>query len=232
MMIDRSALAPNMAGSLGGTSYARVRDVIRQDIINGAFIAGARLKAVELAERYGVSPVPVREALQQLQGEGLVHIEPNRGARVRRIDAKFVADVFEIRELLSALLATKAAGRMTPAIIAELERHEAAFEAAIATSDVALILRANHAFHHAHISAADNPEAQQLMDKHLALLQTLRMRAGFSTERAPQMVEEHRAMLDGFRTRNARAVARWARRHTRGSHEDMIKRMHLQPCST
>ncbi len=62
--------------------YAR----IREDIIEGRIAADSRLKVRDLAARYDVSTNPVREALQQLRGEGFVVISPNRGARVRTID--------------------------------------------------------------------------------------------------------------------------------------------------
>lgn len=213
------------AEKLGGTSYARVRDVIRRDIVGGVFEAGARLKAVELAARYGVSQVPVREALQQLQGEGLVDIEPNRGARVRRIDAKFVSDVFEIRLRLSELLAAKAAERMTPAALAELERRQQVFEAAIAAGDVPSILQANRRFHDVYFRVADNPEAEKLMEQHRAMCHALRTKIGYSRGRLPTMIEEHRGLMHAFAMSRPLAAARWARRHTRASHEDVQRQL-------
>ena len=224
-----SPAGPLPAGPLlGGTSYARVRDVIRQDIVAGTFAAGARLKAQDLARRYGVSPVPVREALQQLQGEGLVVIEPNRGASVRRIDTRFLLDVFEIREALAGLLAAKAAERMTPAIMAQLDAEEAAFEEALGRGDLREALRANGAFHRIGYAAAGNAEALALMDRHLALIQTLRLRVGFSASRGPDMVAEHRALLESLRAGQPRAAARHARRHIRGSHDDLMRQIQGQ----
>lgn len=231
-MTDRSESIAGVMQALGKTSYSRVRDVLRQDIISGALGAGARLKAVELAERYGVSPVPVREALQQLQGEGLVDIEPNRGARVRRIDAKFLIDLFEIRQLLSGLMAAKAAKRMTPALLDELDQRQDTFEEAVATMDVTRIMRANLAFHHVYMVAADNHEAQQLMERHLALIQTLRLRIGISLERAPAMISEHKAILDAFHSGNARAAARAGRYHTIQSHAELIAQLQLRDAVT
>ena len=172
--------------------------------------------------------MPVREALQQLQGEGLVDIEPNRGARVRRISPKFLTDLFEIRQLLSGLLAAKAAKRMTPALLGELELRQVAFENAVASSNVAAIMRANLAFHQAYFVAADNAEAQQLMERHLALIQTLRLRIGVSPERAPAMIAEHRAILEAFRSGNARMAARAGRYHTIQSHAELLAQINLQ----
>ena len=67
---------------------------IRDDIVSGALRFGERITMDALASRYGVSHMPVREALRELQGEGLVQIEPNRGARVRSIDSSFVENLF------------------------------------------------------------------------------------------------------------------------------------------
>jgi DNA-binding GntR family transcriptional regulator len=81
----------------GQTRVLRLHDLIREDIVEGRLEPGARLKTAELAERYGTSTNPVREALHQLQGEGIVVISPNRGARVRPVGEEFVRNIYEIR---------------------------------------------------------------------------------------------------------------------------------------
>jgi len=80
---------------------ARVPDIqqrIRDDILAGELAFGTRITTAELAQRYGVSQMPIREALRELRGEGLVTMEPNRGARVRAIDPDFVGNIFDIRK--------------------------------------------------------------------------------------------------------------------------------------
>src|SRR5437764_1195259 len=84
---------------------------IRDDIVAGTLPLGSRITIDALALRYGVSHMPVREALRDLQGEGLVVIEPNRGARVRAIDARFVENIFEIRTALEVMMVRRAARR-------------------------------------------------------------------------------------------------------------------------
>ncbi len=79
--------------------------LIRDDIIQGRLPANSRLKIGSLAEYYGTSTTPIREALQQLRGEGFVIIEPNRGARVRPIDDNFIRDIYEIEALIEPYLA-------------------------------------------------------------------------------------------------------------------------------
>ena len=84
----------------GQPSYNRLRDLIRADIVEGRLPSGSRLKIADLAERYASSGIPVREALQQLQGEGIVIFEPNRGARVRQLDDDFLRNIHELRAVI------------------------------------------------------------------------------------------------------------------------------------
>src|SRR5664279_3570657 len=106
--------------NLGRTNYQRVRDIIRNDIITGQFQAGARLKISELVDRYGLSAMPIREAMQQLQGEGLVVLSANKGASVRRIDERFLWQVYEVRRALEAYFVAEMASRATEADVERL----------------------------------------------------------------------------------------------------------------
>ncbi|HVY49941.1 MAG TPA: GntR family transcriptional regulator, partial [Devosia sp.] len=81
-----------------------VYELIRDDIISGRLAANQRLKVADLAERLGTSTNPVREALQQLRGEGFVVMTPNRGARVRPMDEEFIRDIYEIEMLIEPAL--------------------------------------------------------------------------------------------------------------------------------
>src|SRR4051794_25739219 len=91
---------PHGAAPDDQTHCQRVVARIRADILRGIWRPDARLKVRDLAARYGVSPAPIREGLQQLQGEGLVVMEPQRGARVRRVDEQLVINIFDVREAL------------------------------------------------------------------------------------------------------------------------------------
>ena len=106
----------------GETNYNRLRDLIRADIVEGRLQAGARLKISELAKRYKSSGIPVREALQQLQGEGIVVFTPNRGARVRLIDEAFLRNIHDIRALLEPYLIRWFVRHRTEQQLVELDR--------------------------------------------------------------------------------------------------------------
>ena len=86
----------------------------------GDFRQGEWLKISILVERYGLSAAPIREALNQLEAEGLVELLPNRGARVRVITRDFIADLFEIRLAIEPILAQRSAAVASPEHVAQL----------------------------------------------------------------------------------------------------------------
>ncbi len=116
---------------------------IRDDIIEGTLQFGGRVTIDALATRYGVSHMPVREALRELRGEGLVVIEPNRGARVRTVDVSFVENLFETRTAIEVMMVRRAAARCTPHDIAEIRAIEQVLEQHIASGDHASVVAEN-----------------------------------------------------------------------------------------
>ncbi|WP_282026575.1 GntR family transcriptional regulator [Limimaricola cinnabarinus] len=110
------------------TSSSSIHAAIRHDILSGALEANARLKVSVLAKRHRTSANPVREALQQLRGEGLVLFVPNQGARVRPIDTEFVRDVAEVGYQLEPYLLKLFVETASAEDIAELERIEQEIE--------------------------------------------------------------------------------------------------------
>ena len=108
-----------------------VHQRLRNDIVSGAFAFGSRLLIEELAVRYGVSHMPIREALRVLHGEGLVVIEPNRGAHVRPLYRGFIEDLFDVRAAIEMMLARRAAERRTSEHLARLREAAAKLEACV-----------------------------------------------------------------------------------------------------
>jgi DNA-binding GntR family transcriptional regulator len=98
----------------------QVSEEIRAMILGGRLRPGGRLVEESLSAELGVSRVPVREALLALSAQGLVHIEPRRGATVAAVTPKIVAELVEVRALLEGLNARLAAQRHDPEIVAEL----------------------------------------------------------------------------------------------------------------
>jgi DNA-binding GntR family transcriptional regulator len=147
------------------TNATRVQDQLREAILTGALEPGSRLRAEALAERLRSSRTPVREALLLLAQEGLVQIEPRRGATVRTFDAADLSDLYEVRALIEPHAAALAAQRITVAEIDRLTKiHEqsAAYDAADEDS-VAAQLQLNDEFHRLILEAARSPRLTSAM---------------------------------------------------------------------
>src|SRR3954469_6351703 len=152
------------------TASSGICDRIRGDIVAGLLPFGGRLTLHRLATRYATGEMPVREALRQLQGEGLVVQTPNCGARVRAVDVDFVSNIFDLRIAIESMLARRAAERITPGDVTALEAVQDNFEACVAERDFVGALAANRAFHKIINAAASNPEASGLLDRHWSLI--------------------------------------------------------------
>ena len=138
-------------GEEGYSLSGRVFHTIRENILSGKYKCDEELKEKTLGDELGVSRTPVREALRQLELEGLVRIIPNRGAFVEGITKEDVKDIYEIRARLEGLCAKWAADRITKDQIAELEEniflvefHEVLYEA----SGSKMLKHELSAFHH------------------------------------------------------------------------------------
>ncbi len=180
---------------------------IRDDIVGGGLRFGERITIDALASRYGVSHMPVREALRELQGEGLVQIEPHRGARVRSIDSSFVENLFEIRTALEVMMARRAATRCTVTDIETLRAIEDTLEQHIATGDHARVVAENHHFHQAINRCAVNVDALPIIDKHWTLLAALWRHYGYGQDRFTGVANDHRNLINALAVHDQEAAA-------------------------
>ena len=205
--------------------YTRVRDQLRGDIVAGVFGGDQHLILAQLCTRYGVSMPPIREALNQLQVEGLVVLEPNRGARVRRITPDFIKELFEIRIALEPALVNRSVPHFTAKHIAELGSIQDRFEKAIAEGDHDALLRDNGLFHEYIYRVYPNEEAIRLLRQHGSVIATMRNHFGYRSGRLDHIVSEHRALIRACSEHDAPLAVAIARSHIEHSVADMICQM-------
>lgn len=197
-------------------------EALRQAILSGEYKFGGRLKIDEVARRFGVSHMPVRQALLQLEGEQLVTTSPNRGATVRAIDVAFAGNAYDIVIPLEALLSRRAAERMAPPALDRLAAIEAAFEAAAARHDYPEALAANRRFHQAINDQASNPEAARIVNRSQELLRAFRHTFPFDAVRIPGMIADHRSLLRAFADRDPDSAAAIAAGHAAKARSDLL----------
>jgi DNA-binding GntR family transcriptional regulator len=203
---------------------ADIEQRLRNDIVSGDLPFGARLRIEDLALRYGVSHMPVREALRVLHGEGLVVIEPNRGARVRPIYRGFIEDVFDVRCAIETLLARRAAERRTSAHLVRLRAAAERLESLVADGEHAGVPLANREFHTAINDAAGNPGALPIVDSHWLLLAALLKRYGYGDERFPRVIEEHQHLIYAIERRDGNAAALLMGAHIEKAKNNLLRR--------
>jgi len=127
-----------------GALWERVIVAMRRAIVLGELAPGAHLKEPLLAQRFGVSRLPIREALAQLEREGLVRVEPRRGAYVLGVTARDISDIYACRLILEARGVQRAAARVDGLGVASLYAHAEQIEVA---ETVEALAAADMAFH-------------------------------------------------------------------------------------
>jgi DNA-binding GntR family transcriptional regulator len=134
-----------------------VADQVRRLIVTNRLPPGSPLRLSSIAERLGVSVQPVREAVRMLAAEGLVVIEPHRGAFVARLSIEDVEELYAVRVALESLIARVATARLTDTDIDELRSRFGAMQAAERRDDQAAFITADRAFHQHLYELADRP---------------------------------------------------------------------------
>ncbi|MBL6933199.1 MAG: GntR family transcriptional regulator [Rhodospirillales bacterium] len=211
---------------LDGNSLINVTiDNLVRAIVDGDFLPGQRLVIAELAKRFDVGPMPVRQALLRLEGEGLVEASPNRGAVVRRVDAEMVGNIYEVRLCLETLLVTKCVAEITSSDISAISSIQREYEAEIAGGYNDNAFQLNREFHYHINRLGNNAEALVILERGSRLIAALRARYGFSATRLEDVSNEHRALINALRQGDEKDAASIIRMHTTAARKDMLKRM-------
>lgn len=203
-----------------GWVYERIRD----EIVSGRLGPNERLKVGDLAAHYGTSTNPIREALQQLRGEGFVLFEPNRGARVRPIDEAFVRDIFEIEVLIEPALTRWFVSIADDSDIARLEAVQAEIEA-LNFADLARHGQLDTRFHQVIYDRHYNRHAAELWWKHREILRAISRRFPTSLSRRAAVIREHRELVERIKAQDADGAAAVVARHVEGSGRHIIEQM-------
>jgi DNA-binding GntR family transcriptional regulator len=208
--------------SLTNTVYRRVTDSLRMAIITGEFKPGHRLKMSDLIDRFGTSQMPIREALQQLQGEGLITINPHRGAEVRSIDRQFISNIYDLRIVIESYLIRKACEQEALDWVDELKKAEDAYESLIEGEYTQDTIEANHRFHRIHNMIANNQEALDTLERWNTLIAVLRNIYRYRKERILQISAEHREMIKCFEKRDVDGVLAVHATHCENAKSNML----------
>ncbi|MCO6392048.1 FCD domain-containing protein [Aliihoeflea aestuarii] len=198
-----------MTTAKSDTIASQISKTLAHRIIAGEIEAGAKLRQDHIAEEFGASHVPVREAFRRLEAQGLVVSEPRRGVRVAGFSLEEVREVAEMRAALEALALRNAVPHLTKAI---LDQAEEANRAGDRAGDVQAWEDANRTFHRIILTPCGMPRLLNAIDD----LHTASARFLFSGWRAEWEAptdRDHRAILDALRAGQAEMAASVLARH-------------------
>lgn len=183
------------------TTALRVRGELRQAILDGTLAPGERLRAEAVAERFDASRTPVREALILLEREGLVDLEPHRGAVVRLFDAADLVDVYEVRALLESHAAGRAAARISESVLDRLAELCALGEVRDGRTPEAVAeqIELNDEFHRLILEAAASPRLTAAMRGVAGIPRAFRSAFWASDEQRTRSLFCHRELLAALR---------------------------------
>jgi DNA-binding GntR family transcriptional regulator len=186
---------------------------LRAAIVDGRLSAGERYSVTALADRFGVSRTPVREALLVLERQGLVRFERNKGVRILAPSAGDLEEVFALRLLLEVPAARRSCARLTEDELDALDRELAAMAAAAATDDEGPFMAHDQRFHEIVLDGAGNRRLSAQVDQ---LRDQVRLRGASTVGRSrdlPAIHAEHVAIRDALRARDPDRAAAAMRAH-------------------
>jgi DNA-binding GntR family transcriptional regulator len=208
------------------TLRTQVLAALREELISGGLQPGQRVNEVEVAEELGVSRGTLREAIRNLEQEGLLESVPHRGTFVRQLTPEEVVHVYEVRASLESRAARNASKYLDDAMRDKLERALANFQR-VSDSDAPFrdIVVADLAFHEAICEASGNPILLGIWRSITGLITAVMLNAGPRPLRHLQTVESHRILLDAIeKGDDATTLAAFSEHFNHGA-EELAKTM-------
>lgn len=202
----------------------RVFHKIREDILRGRYRQNEAMKELQISKELGVSRTPVREALRQLELEGLVTIIPNKGAVVSGINAKDIKDIYAIRSMIEGLSAQWAAENITEEQLNELEEIVYLSEFHYKKGHIDQLYELDNKFHEMLYQASGSKILQHVLSDFHHYVQRVRKTSLSSFERAEKSILEHKAILDALRSKDTEEARRLTNIHVQNTSKNVIEK--------
>jgi DNA-binding GntR family transcriptional regulator len=197
--------------------YEEVAELLRQRIFQRELEPGSWIDEVKLAQEYGISRTPLREALKVLAAEGLVTMKVRRGAYVTEVSDRDLAEVYHLLALLESDAAAVVAERATAADLKELQKLHKELEGAV--KDRARFFALNERFHMRLLELASNRWRNQMVADLRKVMKLNRHNSLLKAGRIDESLAEHRAVMDAIVRRDAEAARERMQQHFRSGLE-------------
>ena len=201
--------------------WETIAESMRRAIVLGELPAGVHLEEPALAQKFGVSRIPIREALVRLEHEGLVRSEPRRGSFVIGVSGDDIHDIYELRELIECCAVRRAAGRTDPASIAMLEQCVARMDDALARQDLAGMVEPDLEFHRQIVLCSQSRQLLAAWDRLAGLVATILGITDTTYYNLPSRSHGHRLIVDSLLAGDSDGTEREIRAHLRNGERIM-----------
>jgi DNA-binding GntR family transcriptional regulator len=217
-----SALPPHVSEALAGPASQRVADYLRDAILGGDIRPGQRVPQAMVAERFGASRLPVREALRMLEAEGLIEHEANKGAHVPLLDSREVDIIYQMRERLEPLALSQSIPHLTASDVRALADIQDKIEA---NSNVSGFLQLDREFHLLTYSGCHFDQLTSMVTR--LWNSTQHYRRAFVSSSGPGRMwvinSEHRLLLDAIQRHDTTDAERYLSGHIRRTRVELAK---------
>ncbi len=200
---------------------SKVFDILRNGIIEGKYNPGDSLPEIKLAAELGVSRTPIREAIRQLELEGLVVSTPNRGTIVKGISQQDIKDVYKIRMLVEGIASRRATENITPEELEEMREAVDLEEFYAAREDIEHLTKMDTKFHDIIFHASKSWPLTHMLSTFHQYLQKTRNTSMHTPGRAEKACQEHRAILQAIEAGNADKAEELTTMHIRNASKNI-----------
>lgn len=198
---------------------------LESDIVSGKYPPGYNLAEKTLSEEFGVSRTPLREALAQLELEGLVEFVPHKGIVVLGVSKQDIEDIYLIKLTIESLAARLASERIKPADLTELEETLSLTEFYIGKGDLQKVVELDSRFHDIICRAGKNRPLRTMLASFHNFARMARHKSITNPGRADKMLEEHRKLLDAIASGNGELASKLSVEHTTNAKGSIVEAM-------
>ncbi len=192
------------------TLREKIVDTIREAIVNGVLGPDTKISEPELAERFGISRTPIREALRQLESEGFITVVPRKGAVVSRLSKKDVEDFYELKGILEGYAARRSVARVTEEDIAHMEQLNQELEIKSKKGDLRRAYQLHNEFHDIFLRLGGNDKLYAIVQGLVKQFQRFRMSLSVPGK-IEGSIAQHREIIEAFRNRDVERVEKLVR---------------------
>lgn len=198
-----------------------VYSLLRQSIVTGRLKPGQRVTEIDLVNHLGVSRTPIREALMHLEKEGLITMDPGRGAVVSDISKFDLDEIYPIVGALEGLAARLAVANLTDQDIQKLKELNMQLKKSAKNEEVSTYMQLNGEFHQLYIDKSSNQRLSNLLSTYKEQIYRFRLFSLSMPNRMKLSVKEHADLVEAFRRRDANLVERLVRQHVEHGRESL-----------